>query len=156
GFGGLAAGVLGKSRRTCARWQATARSARTPAARRRPASAGAGPWLAHLADMSQRKSAPSVRQYPEVREYMTPAPHTIAPTSSLAKAVRTMRDHQVRHLPVVDHDRVVGVLSQRDILIMESLPGVNPTEVRVDEAMVREVFTAVPETPVGEVVETMI
>jgi acetoin utilization protein AcuB len=39
---------------------------------------------------------------------------------------------------------------------MESLPGVNPTEVRVDEAMVREVFTAGPETPVGEVVETMI
>jgi acetoin utilization protein AcuB len=87
---------------------------------------------------------------------MTAAPHTIAPTSSLSRAVKTMRDHQVRHLPVVDHERVVGVLSQRDILIMESLPGVNPTEVRVEEAMVRDVFTAAPDTPVGEVVETMI
>jgi acetoin utilization protein AcuB len=81
---------------------------------------------------------------------MSPAPHTIAPTSSLSRAVKTMRENQVRHLPVVDRDRVVGVLSQRDILIMESLPGVNPTEIRVDEAMVR------PETPVGEVAETMI
>jgi acetoin utilization protein AcuB len=39
---------------------------------------------------------------------------------------------------------------------MESLPGVNPTEVRVDEAMVRDVYTTPPATPVGEVVETMI
>lgn len=106
--------------------------------------------------MSHRKSAPRVHQYPEVREYMSPAPHTIAPTSSLSRAVKTMRENQVRHLPVVDRDRVVGVLSQRDILIMESLPGVNPTEVRVDEAMVRDVFTVPPETPVGEVAETMI
>jgi acetoin utilization protein AcuB len=106
--------------------------------------------------MSRHKPAEPVRQYPEVREYMTAAPHTIAPTSSLSRAVKIMRDHQVRHLPVVDHERVVGVLSQRDILIMESLPGVNPTEVRVEEAMVQDVFTAAPDTPIGEVVETMI
>jgi acetoin utilization protein AcuB len=112
--------------------------------------------LLRFEGMSQRKSGVPVRQYPEVREYMSPAPHTIAPTSSLSKAVKAMREHQVRHLPVVEREHVVGVLSQRDILIMESLPGVNPTEVRVDEAMVRDVFTATPETPVGEVVETML
>jgi acetoin utilization protein AcuB len=87
---------------------------------------------------------------------MTSCPLTVAPTSSLSKAVRVMRDNQVRHLPVVDGGRVAGILSQRDVLIMESLPGVNPTEVRVEEAMVRDVFTAGPETPIGEVVETMI
>ncbi len=112
--------------------------------------------LLRLRGMSQRKTAPPVNQYPEVREYMSPAVHTIGPTSSLSKAVKAMREHQIRHLPVVDREQVVGVLSQRDILIMESLPGVNPTEVRVDEAMVRDVFTASPETPVGEVVETML
>jgi acetoin utilization protein AcuB len=106
--------------------------------------------------MSHRKADAAVRQYPEVREYMTACPHTIGPTTSLSKAVKTMRENQVRHLPVVEHERVVGVLSQRDILIMESLPGVNPTEVRVEEAMVKDVFTAAPDTPVGEVVETMI
>ena len=103
--------------------------------------------------MSQGKPT---HQYPEIRAYMTAAPYTIGPNSSLSKAVKTMREHQVRHLPVVDRDQVVGVLSQRDILIMESLPGVNPTEVRVEEAMVRDVFTAGPQTPVGEVVETMV
>ena len=106
--------------------------------------------------MTSRKVAARVRQYPEVREHMTPSPLTIAPISSLSKAVKTMRAHRVRHLPVVDAGRVVGVLSQRDILIMESLPGVNPTEVRVEEAMVRDVFTVGPDAPLGEVIETMI
>jgi len=106
--------------------------------------------------MSQHKRAEATHQYPEIRNYMTAAPYTISPATSLSKAVKTMREHKVRHLPVVDRDKVIGVLSQRDILIMESLPGVNPTEVRVEEAMVRDVFTAGPQTPVGEVVETMI
>jgi len=106
--------------------------------------------------MTNRKTAVPVRQHPEVREHMTPSPLTIAPTSSLSKAIRLMRDNHIRHLPVIDGGRVVGVLSQRDILIMESLPGVNPTEVRVEEAMVRDVFTVGPEAPVGEVIETMI
>ena len=106
--------------------------------------------------MTSRKIATPVRQYPEVREHMTPSPLVIGPTSSLSKAVKLMRDNHVRHLPVVHGGRVVGVLSQRDILIMESLPGVNPTEVRVEEAMVHEVFTVSPDAPLGEVIETMI
>jgi acetoin utilization protein AcuB len=106
--------------------------------------------------MTSHKHATPVRQHPEVREHMTASPLTIGPTSSLSKAVKMMRDNHVRHLPVVEAGRVVGVLSQRDILIMESLPGVNPTEVRVEEAMVRDVFTVAPDAPLGEVIETMI
>ena len=106
--------------------------------------------------MTSRKIAARVRQYPEVREHMTPSPLVIGPISSLSKAVKLMRDNHVRHLPVVDGGRVVGVLSQRDVLIMESLPGVNPTEVRVEEAMVGDVFTVGPDAPLGEVIETMI
>jgi acetoin utilization protein AcuB len=106
--------------------------------------------------MARHKVAAPVRQYPEVREYMTPAPLTTSPTRSLSAAVRVMRDNHVRHLPVIDGGRVTGILSQRDVLIIESLPGVNPTEVQVEEAMVRDVFTVGPETPVAEVVETMI
>ncbi len=98
---------------------------------------------------------PRVRQFPVVAQYMTPAPHTIGPTRPLAAAGRMMREHQVRHLPVLDGGRVVGLLSERDLLLIETLPGVNPTDVRVEEAMVQEVFTVEPEAPVGEVVEQM-
>jgi acetoin utilization protein AcuB len=67
-----------------------------------------------------------------------------------------MLDHHVRHLPVLDGGRIVGLLSERDLFLVESLPGVNPTDVRVEEAMVENVFTVEPDAPIGEVVQTMI
>ncbi|HVZ88290.1 MAG TPA: CBS domain-containing protein [Polyangia bacterium] len=87
---------------------------------------------------------------------MTPTPHTIGPTRSLAAARKLMVDSHVRHLPVLDEARIVGLLSERDLFLVESLPGVNPTVVRVEEAMVQNVFTVGPDTPVGVVVATMI
>ena len=48
------------------------------------------------------------------------------------------------------------MLSERDLLLVQSAPGVNPTEVSVGEAMSRDVFTAEPDAPIGEVIETMI
>ena len=95
-------------------------------------------------------------QFPVVRQYMTPAPHTIGRTRSLAAARQLMLEHRVRHLPVLDGGRIAGVLSERDLFMVESLPGVNPTDVRVEEAMVENVFTVEPDAPIGEVVETMI
>ena len=50
----------------------------------------------------------------------------------------------------------MGELSERDLFLVESLPNVNPTDVRVEEVMVQNLFTVGPDTPVGEVVETMI
>ena len=97
-----------------------------------------------------------VRQFPTVYQYMTLTPHTVGPRQSLAVAARMMRDHDVRHLPVLDGGRLVGLLSQRDLLLVEAMPGVNPTAVRVEEAMVQDVFTVARDTPIGEVVETML
>jgi acetoin utilization protein AcuB len=104
----------------------------------------------------ERDTAPAVRQFPVVRQYMTPGPHTIARNRSLAAARHLMLDESVRHLPVLEGGRIVGLLSERDLLLVESLPGVNPTDVHVDEAMVDDVFTVSPDAPIGEVVETMI
>jgi acetoin utilization protein AcuB len=97
-----------------------------------------------------------VHQFPTVRQHMTPSPHTISPRQPLTIARRTMLDHHIRHLPVLDGGRVVGLLSERDLLLVESLPGVNPTDVRVEEAMVQNVFTAAPDEPIAEIVQTMV
>jgi acetoin utilization protein AcuB len=101
-------------------------------------------------------AAAQVHQYPVVRMHMTPTPHTIARNQSLSAARQSMRAHHVRHLPVLDGGRIVGIVSERDLLLIESLPGVNPTDVVVEEAMVQDVFTVGPDAPIGEVIETMI
>jgi acetoin utilization protein AcuB len=101
-------------------------------------------------------TATPIHQFPVVRQFMTPAPHTIGPTRSLAVARHMMQEHGIRHLPVLDGGRIVGLLSERDLLLVETVPNVNPTNVRVEEAMVQEVLTVEPDTPVAEVVERML
>jgi acetoin utilization protein AcuB len=97
-----------------------------------------------------------VLQYPTVREYMSASPFTINAQRPLAAAEKLMREHGIRHLPVLDGGQVVGLVSERDLLLVESMPQVNPTVVRIEEAMVPNVFQVSPDLPVGEVVETMI
>jgi acetoin utilization protein AcuB len=87
---------------------------------------------------------------------MTPGPHTITRRRSLSTAQELMRTQRIRHLPVLEAGQIVGLLSQRDLLLVETLPGVNPTDVRVEEAMVMDVVTVAPDAPVGEVVESML
>lgn len=50
-----------------------------------------------------------------VREWMTADPITATQDTSIEEAGRTMLEHGFRHLPVVDGDRAVGIVSIRDI-----------------------------------------
>lgn len=61
--------------------------------------------------LSQSYDAPSH----EVSSWMTPDPMTVAPNDSSEEALKTMLDHNFRHLPVVEGDEVVGVVSIRDL-----------------------------------------
>jgi acetoin utilization protein AcuB len=95
-------------------------------------------------------------QFPTVGQYMTAHPHTIAPHQSLATARRLMLEHGVRHLPVLDGGQVAGILTERDLLLVESMPGVAPAEVKVEDAMVEATYTEAPDAPIADVVEQMV
>lgn len=51
-----------------------------------------------------------------VREIMSAPVHTVAPEHSVDDAMRLMTDRRIRHLPVVQGERVVGVLSIGDLV----------------------------------------
>jgi CBS domain-containing protein len=51
-----------------------------------------------------------------VREWMTPEPITVAPSVDLEEAQRIMLDQGFRHLPVLDGDRLVGIVSLRRVV----------------------------------------
>jgi CBS domain-containing protein len=50
-----------------------------------------------------------------VREWMTADPITITPETSAEEAAQTMLDNGFRHLPVVEGERAVGIVSIRDV-----------------------------------------
>ena len=51
----------------------------------------------------------------KVSKYMTQKLITATPEMTVKQAFMTMRTHRVRHLPVVDGDRLVGIISDRDL-----------------------------------------
>ena len=51
----------------------------------------------------------------EVSSWMTSDPVTVSPGDSVDSALKTMLDHNFRHLPVMEGDDVVGIVSIRDL-----------------------------------------
>ncbi|HEX8440369.1 CBS domain-containing protein [Archangium sp.] len=90
-----------------------------------------------------------------IDEFMTRTVHTIGSRSPLTDAHRIMNAHAIRHLPVLEGGRLVGVVSMRDLHLVETLKGVDPQEVTVDEAMAQEAYTVPPGTELIEVARTM-
>jgi acetoin utilization protein AcuB len=91
-----------------------------------------------------------------IREHMTASPHTIGKDQTLAKASEVMRANLIRHLPVLHGGALLGILSTRDVYLVETLQDVDPAKVTVEEAMTAEPYAVAPDTPLAEVVATMI
>jgi predicted transcriptional regulator len=51
-----------------------------------------------------------------VKDVMTAHPVSVAADADLAAAASILTDTQIKSLPVVDDDRVVGVVSRRDVI----------------------------------------
>jgi len=52
----------------------------------------------------------------QVQEIMTSPVVTVTPQHSVEECMRTMTEHRVRHLPVVDRGKVVGIISIGDLV----------------------------------------
>lgn len=90
-----------------------------------------------------------------VRRHMTPDPIVISSDRTLAQAHELMRTHRIRHLPVVDAGRLVGILSQRDLYLLETLPDVDGSTETVAEAMIADPYCTTPDAALHEVAARM-
>lgn len=90
-----------------------------------------------------------------VDDFMTRTVHTIGTQSPLSEAHRIMNEHAIRHLPVLEGGRLVGMVSMRDLHLIETLKDVVPQEVTVDEAMSQDAYAVPPGTALAEVARTM-
>lgn len=92
---------------------------------------------------------------PPISRYMTRQPWTIDHGATLTAAHELMRSHAIRHLPVTAAGKLVGIVSERDLHLIETLPDADPDEVTVEDAMTEAVYVARPTDEVAEVVDRM-
>lgn len=91
---------------------------------------------------------------PNVSRYMTRAPYAVAPTDSLIHAKALMDRYGIRHLPVLDGDTVVGVVSDQDLAVVEATPGVDLARVEMTHVM-KEAVCVWREEPIEDVAALM-
>lgn len=101
-----------------------------------------------------------------VKNHMTTKVVTIRSDFSLWKAWQLLQNHHIRHLPVTQGRRVVGMLTDRTLrqMMPSSLSPPDELErfrawgahVKVKEVMSRTVFPVSPDTPVHEALRIML
>jgi len=96
-----------------------------------------------------------MKAIPSISKYMTTIPHTIGADQSLSKASKMMHEYRIRHLPVLSGGKLVGILSDRDVKLVESFKDVDPEKVTVEEAFTPDPFIASPTSSLADVCEQM-
>lgn len=86
---------------------------------------------------------------------MTTVPHSIGHDQTVSAAAQMMQQHTIRHLPVLKAGRLLGILSDRDVKLIEALEGELGDRLAVEEAMTEDPYSVSPDAPLDEVVETM-
>jgi acetoin utilization protein AcuB len=92
---------------------------------------------------------------PTISKYMTTVPRTIDSEATLLAATKLMREGGFRHLPVVEGQRLLGMITERDVRLVETFDGVDAAKMTVGEAMTEPPYSVGPDTPLDEVVATM-
>jgi acetoin utilization protein AcuB len=90
-----------------------------------------------------------------VGEHMTAAPVCVQLDADLAEAVDLMQQHHIRHLPVMDGESLTGVVTDRDLAMIESLLPEEWERICVAEAMTPEPYTVQPDAALWEVAKHM-
>jgi CBS domain-containing protein len=75
-----------------------------------------------------------------VKDVMTPHPETIDPDESLQMAAAKMRACDIGLLPVSSDERLMGMLTDRDIVVRAIAEGLDPLTTSVRRAMTAQVF----------------
>jgi len=100
-----------------------------------------------------------------VRDRMSSPVVTVTPDIPFQDALKLMRDHRCRRLPVVNkRGKLVGIVSERDLLYVSPSPATSLSiweityllsKIQVREIMTKEVITTTPDTPIEDAAHSM-
>jgi CBS domain-containing protein len=91
----------------------------------------------------------------KVKDVMTPRCECVDPDTTLEKAAQRMQELDVGPLPVCDHDRLAGIVTDRDIVIRAVADGRDPHTTRVRDIMTPGISYCFEDDDVASAAETM-
>ena len=91
----------------------------------------------------------------QISEIMTREVETVAPDASLQQAAAAMEALGVGSLPVCDGRRLVGAITDRDIVVRGVAAGLSPVDSLVHECMTADIAYAFDDEEADEVLERM-
>jgi CBS domain-containing protein len=91
----------------------------------------------------------------KVRELMTGDPATVASGSTLGEVATLMKQEDCGSIPVVEDGRLIGIVTDRDIVIRAVAAGKDPKTVRVREVMSADPVTVGPDQDVKQAEKLM-
>lgn len=90
-----------------------------------------------------------------IRQYMTPTPVTVGQEQSLAHAAEVMKQHGIRHLPVLHGGQLVGVVTERDVALLTAQEHRDAASITVEDAMSPITYSVKGDAPLRQVVAHM-
>jgi CBS domain-containing protein len=90
-----------------------------------------------------------------IRDLMTKNPRSLESGSTVIEAARLMRDEDAGIIPVVEGEKLVGTVTDRDIAIRVVAEGKSPESMTVGEIASRELVTIDPQQELDEALRLM-
>ena len=91
----------------------------------------------------------------KVRDVMTTRPRCVAPDTPVTQVAELMESEDVGAIPVVEGERLVGIVTDRDIVVRAVAKGKDPRGMPASEVTSRELVTVDPENNLSDALQLM-
>jgi len=91
----------------------------------------------------------------KVRDVMTSQVSWVAPTATVVEAAKMMQRENVGSVPVCEQDRLVGIVTDRDIIVRGIATDKNPGNLPISDIMSTQMVTVTPEMDIHEAADLM-
>ena len=91
----------------------------------------------------------------KVKELMTQDPATLGPNATIGEAATLMKQEDCGSIPIVDDGRLVGIVTDRDIVVRAIAAGKEPKRTRISEIMSADPITVRPDDSVDDAEQAM-
>jgi CBS domain-containing protein len=88
-----------------------------------------------------------------IRDIMSPGPVTVPSTCTLTEAARHMREGDIGDVIVADGDRIIGIVTDRDIVVRAVAEGKDPDRATVGDICSSRLVTVAPDDTVSAAIQ---